>query len=182
MHICDIYPPEITDGGSFTLVWAGMTRSRVLVPFCFRALRPPLPLGWELRRETKLPFLLHLHRVAVLSDGIHLRLCDNTSSAKYACALRYPCATGQLHSWPPSRASSSSTDTHSCLAFLSGAQGGRGLVFALQESPGRYLCTRFSRKHFQQASDDLLLRQTQMIIVTVGFLHWILGCSRVQDL
>lgn len=48
----------------------------------FRAIRPSLSLGGELRGEAQLPFLLHLHRVALLPDGVHLWLCDHASSAE----------------------------------------------------------------------------------------------------
>ena len=57
--------------------------SSPLAYFSFRAIRPSLPLGGELRGETQLPLLLHFHRVALLPDGLHLWLCDHTSSTEY---------------------------------------------------------------------------------------------------
>lgn len=62
------------------------------VRFSFRAIRPSLPLGGELCRETKLPLLLHLHRVSLLPDGIHLWLRDHTSGTEYVVyAAVYMC-------------------------------------------------------------------------------------------
>lgn len=87
-------------------------------------------MGGQLRGEAQLPLLLHLHRVTVLPDGVHFRLRDHTLGAKYAIVLLrflfnlnfwlYLCADVTV------------------FVSSSGAQGGKGLVFALQESPGRY--------------------------------------------
>ncbi|XP_029701233.1 palmitoyltransferase ZDHHC18-B isoform X2 [Takifugu rubripes] len=56
--------------------------AQVVLVLSSRALRSPLPLGGQLRGEAQLPFLLRLHRVAVLPDGVHLRLRRHASGAE----------------------------------------------------------------------------------------------------
>lgn len=53
-----------------------------------RTFWPSLSLGGQLCGEEELPFLLHVHPVALLPHHLYLRLCHHTHHSKYV-AVRY---------------------------------------------------------------------------------------------